>query len=335
MRSHASLEDEQWRSRPPLERMLRIHQALNSGGYPNAKTLAGQLEVSTKSIHRDLEFMRDRLELPIAYNSSRFGFYYSQTVRAFPTLQITEGEILALVVAEKALQQYRGTCFEQPLLSAVKKMGRALPDTISLSLDDVAQTISFRTRAEPILDLEIFDALAKATVAHRQLELAYRKPGQQRIEQRLVDPYHLANINGEWFLFAFDHLRKDLRTFVPARIKGIRHTGKTFERHPAFSLEKRLRGSFGVQSGQGDFDVVIRFHERVADYIREKKWHDSQQLRELRRGGVEMRLKLSSLGEVGRWVLSWGGDAVVVRPPELAESVRRAAQKILGSGSPG
>src|ERR1035437_3919887 len=335
MNSRARTESEPSHSRPPLERMLRIHQALISGSYPNANTLARQLEVSTKSIHRDLEFMRDRLELPIKYDGSRFGYFYTEPVKDFPTLQITEGEFLALVVAEKALQQYRGTCFERPLLSALKKMEQSLPDTVSLSLDDVAQTISFRTRAEPILDLEIFDVLAKATVAHRHLELAYRKPGQKRIEQRLVDPYHLANINGEWFLFAFDHLRQDLRTFVPARIKGIRQTGKTFERRPAFSLEKRLRGSFGVRSGHGDFDVVIRFHERVADYIREKKWHDSQQLRELRRGGVEMRLKLSSLGEVGRWVLSWGGDAVVVRPPELAESVRRAAQKILGSGSPG
>ena len=202
-------------------------------------------------------------------------------------------------------------------------MEQALPETISLSLNDAAQTISFRTSSEPILDLEIFDTLAKATTARQQVELAYRKPGQRRIEQRLVDPYHLANINGEWFLFAFDHLRNDL--------KAIRHTGKTFERRPAFSLAERLRGSFGVQSGHGEINVIIRFQERVADYIREKKWHDSQQLRELKQGGVEMRLKLSSLGEVGRWVLSWGGDAVVVRPADLVESVRRAAQKILRS----
>src|ERR1039457_6991712 len=201
--------------------MLRTHQAFHAGGYPNASSSARQLEVSTKSIHRDVEFMRDRLELPIKYNSSRFGYFYAEPVKSFPTLQITEGEILALVVAEKPLQQYRGTSFERPLLSALKKMEQALPDTLSLSLDDVAQTISFRTRAEPVLDLQIFDVLAKATAARRQLELTYRKPGQPHPEQRVVDPYHLANINGEWFLFAFDHLRKDLRTFVPARIKAI------------------------------------------------------------------------------------------------------------------
>ena len=313
--------------------MLRIHQALISGSYPNANTLARQLEVSTKSIHRDLEFMRDRLELPIQYDAKRFGFFYTEHVKAFPALQITEGEIFALVVAEKALQQYRGTSFERPLLSALKKMEQSLPDTLSLSLDEVAQTISFRTRAKPVLDLQIFDVLAKATAARRQLELTYRKPGQPHPEQRVVDPYHLANINGEWFLFAFDHLRKDLRTFVPARIKAIRATGITFERRHAFSLDKRLRGSFGVQSGQGEFEVVIRFNERVAEYIREKKWHDSQQLRELKGGGVEMRLQLSSLAEVGRWVLSWAGDAVVLRPPELTQWVRQAARKVLRPAS--
>src|SRR5215212_769261 len=213
-------------SRPPLERMLRSHQAVQSGKYPNASTLAREMEVSTKSIHRDLEFMRDRLELPLEYDGRRYGYFYTEEVSSFPTLQITEGELFALLVAEKALQQYRGTNFEKPLLSAFKKMAASLPDTISLNLADWEQTISFRTSAEPILNLEIFDALAKATAQRQQLELAYRKPGQQQTEQRLIDPYHLANINGEWFLFAFDHLRKDIRTFVPARIKAIKHTGK-------------------------------------------------------------------------------------------------------------
>ena len=59
-------------------------------------------------------------------------------------------------------------------------MEQALPDTISLNLADIGRTISFRTRAEPILDLTIFDALAKAVAQRQQLELQYRKPGQAR-----------------------------------------------------------------------------------------------------------------------------------------------------------
>ena len=309
--------------------MLRIHQAVSSGQFPNASTLAREIEVATKTIHRDIEFMRDRLNLPIEFDSRRNGYGYTEEVSAFPTMQITEGELFALVVAEKALQQYRGTSFEKPLLSAIRKMEQALPDTISLNLAEIQQTISFRTRAEPILDLKIFDILAKAVSERRQLELAYRKPGQPKGEARVVDPYHLANINGEWFLFAYDHGRKDIRTFVPARIQSVQPTGEAFARSQKFSLEERLRGSFGVHSGEGEYEVVIRFNPRAADYIREKKWHESQRLRELRGGGVELRMKLSSLAEVERWILGWGGDAAVLKPRELAENVRRSARAIL------
>jgi predicted DNA-binding transcriptional regulator YafY len=318
-------------SRPPLERMLRIHQSLQSGKFPNASTLAAEIEVASKTIHRDIEFMRDRMNLPIQYNTSRSGYFYDGEVSAFPTMQITEGELFALVVAEKALQQYRGTSFEKPLLSAIKKMEQSLPDTISLNLADVGQAISFRTRVEPILDLKIFDGLARAVAQRQQLELDYRKPGAGKAEVRTVDPYHLANINGEWFLFAFDHGRADIRKFVPARIRGMKPTGKTFERSKKFSLEKQLRDSFGVHSGEGEFDVVIRFNARAADYIREKKWHESQRLEELKNGSVELHLKLSSLVEVERWILSWGGDAKVIKPRELAEAVRNSANKILQS----
>ena len=318
-------------SRPPLERMLRIHQAVSSGKFPNASTLALEIEVATKTIHRDIEFMRDRLGLPIEFNPARNGYHYTQEVSAFPNIQITEGELFSLVVAEKALQQYRGTNFEKPLLSAIRKMEQSLPDTISLNLADIEQTISFRTRAEPILDLKIFDALAKAVSQRKQLELTYRKPGQRQPEQRTIDPYHLANINGEWFLFAYDLARKDIRTFVPARIQSVRPTGRTFERSQKFSLEKRLRDSFGVHSGEGEYEVVIRFNARVADYVREKKWHESQQLRELKGGGVELRMKLSGLVEIERWILGWGGDAKVMKPRELAAAVRQSAKKILQS----
>ena len=185
-------------TRPPLNRMLRIHQEVQAQKFPNSGTLGRELEISTKTVHRDVEFMRDQLNLPIEWDGAKNGYFYTRPVTNFPTMHFTEGELVALVVAEKALQQYRGTTFEKPLLSAIKKMEESLPDTISLSLSDVHQTISFRTSAEQILDLEIFDALAKATAAQRQIEFAYRKPGQQQTEQRRVDliTSQISTVNG-------------------------------------------------------------------------------------------------------------------------------------------
>lgn len=322
--------------RPPLDRMLRIHSALQSGRQPNARELAAEIEVSTKTIHRDIAFMRDRMGLPIGFDPVRNGYRYTEEVGAFPSLQISEGELFALLVAEKALQQYRGTPFEQRLVTALRKLERALPDTVSLNLGDWDHAISFRTTAEPILDAPVLEALADAIQHRRQLELTYRKPGARAAESRIVDPYHLANVNGDWYLFAFDQLRQAIRTFAPARVQSAKPTGRTFAKPARFVLERQLRDSFGVHSREGDFTVVLRFDAAVADYIREKRWHPSQALEERAGGGVEMRLHLGSLVEIERWVLGWGGYAQVVEPAELREAVRRAAKRILarvdGSG---
>jgi predicted DNA-binding transcriptional regulator YafY len=316
-------------SRPAVERILQIHRAIQSGKFPNANTLGRELEVSAKSIHRDFIFMRDRLKLPLKYDDLKFGYYYTRTVRDFPTLLLTEGELFAMLVAEKAVQQYRGTAFEKPLFTAFKKVAAALPETVSLSLRDLDRTVSFRTSAEPVVNVKIFDTLAQATAQQEQLRMIYRKPGRSKAEERVIDPYHLANINGEWFLFAYDHLRNNLRTFVPARIRSVARTGKKFERPQNFSVEQTLSGSFGVHSSEGHYDVVVRFDSEVADYVREKRWHASQKLRQLPKGGVELQLKLSSLKEIERWVLGWAGHAVVLQPPELIKRVRAAAERII------
>lgn len=316
--------------------MMHIHSALQVGDPPNATRLARELEVSTKTVHRDLEFMRDRMGLPIEFDAVRNGYVYSEEVEAFPTLQICEGELFALLVAEKALQQYRGTPFEGRLVSALRKLEQALPDTVSLNLAEWDQSISFRTSAEPILALPILETLYEAIQKRRQLRLHYRKPGERSAEERWVDPYHLANVNGDWYLFAFDHRREAVRTFVPARIHHVEPTGELFRRPARFVLARQLEDSFGVFSKEGDFEVVLVFEERVSDYIREKRWHASQDLKELPGGGVELRLRLGSLVEVERWVLGWGGAARVLAPEKLVERVREAARRLQAShGGPG
>lgn len=310
---------------------MRIHQLLQAEQKPNATTLAEKLEVCTKTIHRDLEFMRDRLGLPLEYDPLANGYHYTGPVTEFPALQITEGELFALLIAEKAIQQYRGTPFEAPLSQAFQKIASALPDEFSLNLSDWDRSISFRTSAVPQLPVKIFDELARATAKRRGLKLHYRKPGASKLEVRVVDPYHLANVNGEWFLFAHDHLRDDLRTFVPARIERVEETGTTFERPKSFSLAKHLEGSFGIRTGTITHKVVVRFSSRVATYVREKQWHSTQKLKTMNDGGVELTLQLNELNEVQRWILSWGGDARAIAPRELRDSIRLAAKQILKS----
>ena len=64
-------------TRAPIERIFRIHEAIQARTYPNTLTLAQKLEVSRKSILRDIQFMRDRLRLPIDYDPQHWGYYYA------------------------------------------------------------------------------------------------------------------------------------------------------------------------------------------------------------------------------------------------------------------
>ena len=65
------------KTRCPILRMTRLHELLQSGSFPNCRKLAEMLEVSAKTIQRDVDYMRDALGLPIAYDEKRFGFFYT------------------------------------------------------------------------------------------------------------------------------------------------------------------------------------------------------------------------------------------------------------------
>lgn len=316
------------KSRTPLARMLVIHRRLVDGKYPNCRNLAQAIEVSTKTIQRDLEYMRDQLGLPMEYDRGRRGYCYTEPVTHFPTIPATEGEVLALFVAQKALEAYRGTPFEQPLAHAFKKLARALDDDISVDLDALAQGLSFRHTGVAVINLEIFQVVTRAIMEHRELAFLYRKLNGARPEKRNVQPYHLASIDGQWYVFAHDLARKDLRTFVLGRIQEVPVIGETFPKSGEFSLTDCLMGAFGVITGEGRHTVRIAFDAFAAQLVRERVWHVTQDLRELPDGELEMVLQLSSLEEIERWVLSWGGHARVIGPARLRQRIREALREI-------
>ena len=126
-------------SRPPLARMLRIHERLKGDRFPNCSQLALDLDVATKTVQRDIDFMRDRMDLPIEFDFRRNGFHYTSPVENFPTVQVTEQELIALFVAEKALAQYKGTPFEKPLHAAFQKLTGSLPEPLTNPLFSIRQ----------------------------------------------------------------------------------------------------------------------------------------------------------------------------------------------------
>lgn len=318
-------------SRPPLARMLQIHEKLKEERFPNCTKLASELEVATKTVMRDIDFMRDRMDLPIEFDFHKNGFHYTAPVQNFPSVQVTEKELVALYVAQKALEQYKGTSFEKPLHAAFEKLTGGLSDRVTFSWHDLESAISFHAIGTTVADLTLFEILSQAVLKSQELEFEYHKIGGRSHEPRKVWPYHLGCVENQWYLFAFDLDRKQMRTFALPRIRNARITSRQFVRPADFSMEKWLGGSFGVFKDGGKLqDILIQFDAFGGRLVRERKWHSSQKIKELKDGGIELSLKLGNLHEVLRWVLSWGEHARVIAPEELRNNVRQTAQKLAG-----
>ena len=319
------LKPERGFSRPPLARMLQLHQQIQAGRFPNCRKLAESLEVSPKTIQRDIEFMRDRLNLPIEYNQLQFGFFYTEPVASFPSIEVSEGEIIALFVAQKALEQYRGTSFEKPLHAAFKKISDGLRESFLFEWSDIDTAISFRGLGMTVADLELFETVSKAVLRSHEVEFQYKKLTGAQHEWRRVQPYHLGCVENQWYLFGYDLARRQIRTFALPRMRKIKDTKAKFKRPASFSIAEHLGGSFGVFTGSGRHRIRIRFDEFAARLVSERQWHASQKIRQVGGGELEMTMELGTLEEIERWILSWGAHARVLEPKELVDRVRAAA----------
>jgi predicted DNA-binding transcriptional regulator YafY len=315
-------------SRPPLERMLRIHEELRRNTLTNCTKLVKLLEVSRKTVVRDIVFMRDRLNLPIEFDARIQAYRYTHPVNSFPTVQVTEGELMALLVARRALEQYQGTPFHRQLEVAFEKLTGGLKDRITFSPADELRAVSFKNIGLGRADLGIFNTLSAAVLKLREVEIEYRKPGETKGTKRRIEPYHLANRENLWYLIALDAERRQLRTFALPRIQSARLNARTFQRPEKFSPEEFFSSALGVLGGEGNYAVRVRFDAEVADRVRERVWHDSQEMQDLPGGGVELRLRLGALPEVESWILSWGHHAEVVAPAELRRRIKATARSL-------
>ncbi len=304
--------------------MLFIDAQIRNEKLPNAFTLARHLEVSRKPIVRDLDFMRHRLGLPIKFNPVKNGYEYSRETVHFPLLKVTANELLALCISRQALEQFRDTPLIVPLRNAFEKIAGQLRDDFTISWDDLQFNFSLKKTGAAFVTAEIFDLTSRAVLERRELEFEYKKLSSRVYEKRVIQPYHLACIEGQWYIFGLDIDRQKIRTFVLTRIRSASLTCKRFRRPQDFSIQELLKNSFGVVEGSKLLHIRLRFGSFAAVMIRERRWHHSQQIEEMPNGGLVLNLRLDSLLEVEPWILSWGPRVEVLAPEELRWSVAKA-----------
>jgi len=301
-------------------RMAEIDAAIRSGIYPNCRGLGRQIEVSSRTVQRDIEYMRDMLGAPIEYDAARHGYYYSERKYSLPSAKLTEGELVSILVASKVLNQYAGTPFEADLRRAFGRITSLLSGEVCVHLKELADATAFAVTAPRPADLEIFKNLTDAVRGNKRLRIVYASLSGGRTAERVVDPYKMACVDGAWYLVAYCHRRREVRLFVPDRIREIEDTGRTFPAARGFDFDEYMRASFGVMRGGRPRRVRLRFTGLAARYVPERRWHPTQVVR--REGDAcVLRMTVTGLDEVARWVMSFGGECEVLAPEELRQKV--------------
>lgn len=307
-------------TRPAIYRMGQIDSAIRSGGFPNARGLAGEIEVSARTVQRDIEYMRDVLGAPIEYDPTKHGYYYTRAGYTLPAARLTEGELVSILVASKVLNQYAGTPFEADLRRAFVRITSMLSGEVCVHLNELAEATAFGVTAPRPADLELFQKLTDAVRRRRRLRIVYASLSGARASERTIDPYKMACLDGAWYLVAFCHRRREVRLFVPDRIVDVTETGARFARPRGFDFEQYMARSFGVMRGGKPRRVRLRFTGMAARFVPERKWHSTQVVK--RSGDTTvLEMTVTGLDDVARWVMSFGGECQVLAPGELREKV--------------
>jgi predicted DNA-binding transcriptional regulator YafY len=316
-------------SRPPLWRIAEIDRLVRLGEHPNAGSLARELEVCRRTVQRDLEFLRDRMKAPLEFVAARRGYRYKDPGFRLPFWSLTEGELVALFLADGVLRRYRETPFGPDLERAIAKVVGGLEEEVRVDLGALAEAFSSHESAASEIAAPLFEALIRSFRRSERLRITYDSGGKGVETNREVDPYTLATVDGAWYLVAFCHLRGGVRMFTPSRIRSVEPTGVRFERPADFRLGEYLATSFGVLRGEpgASYSIRLRFTGDAARHVRGRKWHPSQTLEEAGEGAVVLGLELSHLREAERWALSWMPECEVLGPEELRESVRESLKK--------
>ncbi len=306
--------------KPQYARIVFIDKKLREGGYPNCVTMAKEYETSIRTIQRDIGYMIDMLGAPIEYNESKKGYYYSESGYRLPDINVRESDFFALMIAEKALSLYENTPVYEKLKSIFDRIISLLPEKISIKVSWLDTKYSFLPERRTKIDARIWDILSDALRLQKTIHITHRSPGKEKTK-REVDPYHMANYRGEWYLIGYCHRRNEILKFAVSRIEQAEMREKTFDYPSSFSFEKYMGPNFGIMTESEEYNVVLHFDTSAAPFVREREWHRNQTIVEHDDGSVRLSFITNSIIEVRKWILSWGKSVKVLEPDFLAQSI--------------
>src|SRR3954447_20289592 len=312
-------------------RLLRLLAMFTTRPTWNADDLAVRLEITTRTLRRDVTRLRD-LGYPITSTTGRYGGYELGAGGHLPPLLLDDDEAIAVSVALRDLSAEADPTLGEAALSASTKLRQVLPAPLRERVDALGEVVVGVRKPRRPRDtdsgerVELPSLMTLATTCRRgeRIRFTYRA-GDDRVSDRRVEPHRVVSLGRRWYLVGYDLDRDDWRTYRIDRISTLSPTGH--RNTPRETPDAAALVSEGVAVRV--FDTRARV--RVMAAAHEVAHHIAPTI-----GVIEPGDDTSCIVTIGgdadwiaRYLISLEIGFEVLEPPEVNEELRLLAAAIL------
>jgi predicted DNA-binding transcriptional regulator YafY len=311
-------------------RMLRLLSLLQTHRYWPGSELAGRLEVSPRTLRRDVDRLRE-LGYPVDASRGVAGGYQLQAGAAMPPLLLDDDEAVAIAVGLRSAAAGAVAGFEETSVRALAKVIQLLPPRLRRRIDALqAVTTPGVFGGGPVLDAVTLTTIAMACRGEERLRFDY-VPREGEAMRRHVEPHRLVSLGRRWYLVAWDLDRGDWRSFRVDRLSEPALTGARFRPRelPGGDPVAWMRSRRRSIPSRYDVSVLV---EAPAETVRSfvGHWGDVEEISE---AACRLRMKVDDLGWPTMALGVMGRPFVIESPEELREQVRTVGETLTRSAT--
>lgn len=306
-------------------RTLQLLSLLQGRRYWAGRELSDRLEVSLRTLRRDIERLRE-LGYPVQAHRGVDGGYQLAAGAVLPPLVLDDDEAIALAVGLHAAISSPVAGMAESSVRALTKVVQVMPPRLRRRVDALrAATVSAQWEdVGPDIDPVLLTTVAQACRDGERLETSYTAADGVATE-RTVEPHRLVSLGRRWYLVAYDLGRQDWRSFRLDRLGRAVSNGARFRPRalPVSDAATFVRNS--VRRTPTAYDVQAIVHGPAAEVRRRLgRWATVE---ELDAGRCRLRLTTDSLDWAALSLGSVEADITGVSPPELVEHLRQWADR--------
>ncbi|HEV3228179.1 MAG TPA: YafY family protein [Solirubrobacteraceae bacterium] len=306
-------------------RLLNLLSLLQGRRDWPGNELAGRLEVSGRTIRRDIEGLR-QLGYPVESLTGPAGGYRLRAGSAMPPLLLDDEEAIAIAVGLRTAARASVTGIEETAVRALVKLEQVLPAHLRRRVGALGSATFTLPVSGPTVDPQHLTVIAAACRDTQCLRFAYRsRDGTD--SRREVEPHSLVNYGRRWYLVAWDRRREDWRTFRVDRLAKPASTGARFKPR---KLPAKDAGAYVEQSITGApnrFEALVTLHA-AAEVIASRVPAHLGTIEPVDARTCQYRTGDDDLGWLAMRIAMLGVDFEVHEPPELIEHLRALAIRL-------